>query len=109
VQARYERSLFVLEYLKIKGMKTKSGIMCGMGETEDEVIETLQDLRNVGVEIITLGQYMQPTPRHLAVAEYIHPDQFAKYKEIGLEMGFEYIESGPLVRSSYHAEQHLKK
>lgn len=109
VQARYERSLFVLEYLKIKGMKTKSGIMCGMGETEDEVIETLQDLRNVGVEIITLGQYMQPTPRHLAVAEYIHPDQFAKYKEIGQEMGFEYIESGPLVRSSYHAEQHLKK
>lgn len=109
VQARYERSLFVLEYLKIKGMKTKSGIMCGMGETEEELIETLQDLRNVGVEIITLGQYMQPTPRHLAVAEYVHPDQFAKYKEIGLEMGFEYIESGPLVRSSYHAEQHLKK
>lgn len=109
VQAQYERSIFVLEYLKLYGMKTKSGIMCGMGETEEEVIDTMRDLRNVGVEIITLGQYMQPTPRHLAVAEYIHPEQFAKYKEIGIEMGFEYIESGPLVRSSYHAEQHLKK
>lgn len=109
VQAKYERSMFVLKYLKENGMKTKSGIMCGMGETEEEVIQTLRDLRGVGVEIVTLGQYMQPTPRHLAVAEYVHPDQFAKYKEIGLDMGFEYIESGPLVRSSYHAEQHLKK
>ena len=109
IQAKYERSMFVLRYLKENGMKTKSGIMCGMGETEEEVIQTLRDLREVGVGIVTLGQYMQPTPRHLAVAEYVHPDQFAKYKEIGLEMGFEYIESGPLVRSSYHAEQHLKK
>lgn len=109
VQAKYERSMFVLKYLKDNGMKTKSGIMCGMGETEEEVIQTLRDLRGVGVEIVTLGQYMQPTPRHLAVAEYVHPDQFAKYKEIGLDMGFEYIESGPLVRSSYHAEQHIKK
>lgn len=109
VQAKYDRSMFVLKYLKENGMKTKSGIMCGMGETEEEVIQTLRDLRGVGVEIVTLGQYMQPTPRHLAVAEYVHPDQFAKYKEIGLDMGFEYIESGPLVRSSYHAEQHLKK
>jgi lipoic acid synthetase len=109
VQAKYERSMFVLRYLKENGMKTKSGIMCGMGETEEEVLQTLRDLREVGVEIVTLGQYMQPTPRHLAVAEYVHPDQFAKYKELGLEMGFEYIESGPLVRSSYHAEQHLKK
>lgn len=109
VQAKYERSMFVLKYLKENGMKTKSGIMCGMGETEEEVLQTLRDLREVGVEIVTLGQYMQPTPRHLAVAEYVHPDQFAKYKELGLEMGFEYIESGPLVRSSYHAEQHLKK
>ena len=108
VQAKYDRSLSVLEYLKEQGMKTKSGIMCGMGETEDEVIETMHDLRNVGVDIITLGQYMQPTARHLKVAEYVHPDQFAKYKAIGEDLGFEYIESGPLVRSSYHAEKHLK-
>ncbi len=108
VQAKYKRSLFVLEYLKDKGMKTKSGIMLGMGESEEEVLQTMKDLRSVGVEIITLGQYMQPTPRHLKVAEYIHPDQFAFYKQEGIKMGFEYIESGPLVRSSYHAEQHLK-
>jgi len=109
VQAKYERSMFVLEYLEKAGMKTKSGIMCGMGESEKEVIETLEDLRNVNVSIVTLGQYMQPTGRHLKVAEYVHPDTFAKYKEIGLKLGFEYIESGPLVRSSYHAEKHLKK
>jgi lipoic acid synthetase len=109
VQAKYERSLFVLEYLEKAGMKTKSGIMCGMGETEEEVIETLKDLRNSNVSIVTLGQYMQPTGRHLKVAEYVHPDTFKKYKEIGLELGFEYVESGPLVRSSYHAEKHLKK
>jgi lipoic acid synthetase len=107
VQAKYDRSLFVLEYLQSNGMKTKSGIMCGMGETEEEVFETMQDLRKVGVGIITLGQYMQPTGRHLAVAEYIHPDQFAKYKAIGEDLGFDYIESGPLVRSSYHAEKHI--
>lgn len=109
VQAKYERSMFVLEYLEKAGMKTKSGIMCGMGETEEEVIETLKDLRNSNVSIVTLGQYMQPTGRHLKVAEYVHPDIFKKYKEIGLELGFEYVESGPLVRSSYHAEKHLKK
>lgn len=109
VQAKYERSMFVLEYLEKAGMKTKSGIMCGMGESEKEVIETLEDLRNVNVSIVTLGQYMQPTGRHLKVEEYVHPDTFAKYKEIGLKLGFEYIESGPLVRSSYHAEKHLKK
>ncbi len=108
IQAKYWRSMEVLKYLKEKGMKTKSGIMCGMGETEEEVIQTLKDLREAGVEIVTLGQYMQPTPRHLKVAEYVHPDQFAKYKKIGEELGFEYIESGPLVRSSYHAEKHLK-
>jgi lipoic acid synthetase len=109
VQAKYERSMFVLEYLEKAGMKTKSGIMCGMGETEEEVIETLKDLRNSNVSIVTLGQYMQPTGRHLKVAEYVHPDTFKIYKEIGLELGFEYVESGPLVRSSYHAEKHLKK
>ena len=108
VQAKYERSMFVLRYLKDHGMKTKSGIMCGMGETEEEVIQTMKDLREAKVDILTLGQYMQPTPRHLKVAEFVHPDTFAKYKEIGDELGFEYIESGPLVRSSYHAEQHLK-
>ncbi|MFY0643829.1 MAG: lipoyl synthase [Bacteroidia bacterium] len=107
VQAKYERSMQVLRYLKDKGMKTKSGIMCGMGETQDEVIKTMEDLKEHGVDILTLGQYMQPTPRHLAVAEYVHPDVFAKYKSYGDYLGFDYIESGPLVRSSYHAEKHL--
>jgi lipoic acid synthetase len=107
IQAKYERSMDVLRYLKDQGMKTKSGIMCGMGETEEEVFQTLRDLRASGVDIVTLGQYMQPTSRHLKVAEYIHPDQFAKYKKFGEELGFSYIESGPLVRSSYHAEKHL--
>ena len=85
VQAKYERSLFVLAYLEEGGMKTKSGIMCGMGETEEEVIETLEDLRKANVSIVTLGQYMQPSSRHLKVAEYIHPDTFDRYKKIGLE------------------------
>lgn len=107
IQAKYDRSMFVLDYLKKNGMKTKSGIMCGMGESEDEILDTLYDLRKAGVEIVTLGQYMQPTPRHLKVAEYIHPDTFAMYKREGKRMGFSYIESGPLVRSSYHAEKHL--
>ncbi len=107
IQAKYDRSMFVLEYLKKNGMKTKSGIMCGMGESEDEILDTLHDLRNVGVDIVTLGQYMQPTPRHLKVVEYVHPDTFAMYKREGKRMGFSYIESGPLVRSSYHAEKHL--
>jgi lipoic acid synthetase len=88
-------------------MKTKSGIMCGMGETKEEIFQTLRDLRTSGVSIVTLGQYMQPTPRHLAVSEYIHPDTFLEYKNFGLEIGFTYVESGPLVRSSYHAERHL--
>ena len=107
VQAKYERSLMVLRYLKEKGMKTKSGIMLGMGETEDEVLSTLDDLRTSGVEILTMGQYMQPTPRHLAVAEYVTPEKFAFLKEAALKKGFTYVESGPLVRSSYHAEKHL--
>lgn len=107
VQAKYDRSLEVLRYLKEKGMKTKSGIMCGMGESEDEVLDTLHDLKNSGVDIVTLGQYMQPTPRHLKVVNYVHPDVFAMYKREGLKLGFGYIESGPLVRSSYHAEKHL--
>lgn len=107
IQAKYDRSLEALRLLKEGGMKTKSGVMLGLGETEEEVIETMQDLRNVGVDILTLGQYLQPTPKHLPVKEFITPEQFAKYKEIGLEMGFRFVESGPLVRSSYHAEKHL--
>ncbi len=96
IQAKYQRSLFVLKYLTDAGMKTKSGIMCGMGETKEEIYQTLRDLRASGVSIVTLGQYMQPTPRHLAVSEYVHPDTFLDYKNYGLELGFTYIESGPL-------------
>ncbi len=108
IQAKYDRSLEVLAYMKRQGQKrTKSGIMLGLGEREDEVIESLRDLRQADVDIITLGQYLQPTPKHLPVQEYVTPEQFEKYKEIGLEMGFKYVESGPLVRSSYHAEKHL--
>lgn len=107
IQAKYDRSLEVLFRLKKGGMRTKSGIMLGLGETEEEILETLEDLRSVNVDIVTLGQYLQPTPKHLPVAEFITPERFDKYKEIGLEMGFRYIESGPLVRSSYHAEKHL--
>ena len=107
IQAKYDRSLEVLKRLKEGGMKVKSGIMLGLGETEEEVIETLQDLQQVGCEIVTIGQYLQPTPKHLPVVEFVHPTQFAKYKQIGLEMGIGYVESGPLVRSSYHAEKHI--
>ncbi len=107
IQAKYERSLEALERLGKAGIKTKSGVMLGLGETEAEVIETMQDLHNVGVQIVTLGQYLQPTVKHLPVVDYIRPEQFAKYKEIGLAMGIRYVESGPLVRSSYHAEKHL--
>jgi lipoic acid synthetase len=108
VQAKYDRSLEVLRRLKEGGIeKTKSGIMVGLGEFKEEVLETMDDLLAQGVEILTIGQYMQPTKKHLAVKEFIHPDTFAEYKRIGLEKGFKYVESGPLVRSSYHAEKHL--
>jgi len=107
IQAKYDRSLEVLFRLKKGGMRTKSGVMLGLGETEDEVIETMQDLRSVGVDILTLGQYLQPTPKHLPVIEFIEPVQFEKYRILGLEMGFRFVESGPLVRSSYHEEKHL--
>ncbi len=107
IQAKYDRSLEVLFRLKKGGMRTKSGVMLGLGESEQEVIETMQDLRSVQVDILTLGQYLQPTPKHLPVAEFITPEKFAEYKELGLQMGFRYVESGPLVRSSYHAEKHL--
>ena len=107
IQAKYDRSLEVLFRLKKGGMRTKSGVMLGLGETEQEVLETMEDLRSVQVDILTLGQYLQPTPKHLPVAEFMTPEQFQKYREIGLEMGFRYVESGPLVRSSYHAERHI--
>jgi lipoic acid synthetase len=107
IQAKYDRSLEVLFRLKKGGMRTKSGVMLGLGENEQEVLETMQDLRSVQVDILTLGQYLQPTPKHLPVAEFIEPEQFAYYQKMGLEMGFRFVESGPLVRSSYHAEKHL--
>jgi lipoic acid synthetase len=107
IQAKYDRSLGVLKMLKDGGCKTKSGIMLGLGETEEELVESMDDLVNVGVEILTLGQYLQPTKKHLPVLEFVHPDKFARYKEIALKKGFRYVESGPLVRSSYRAEQHL--
>jgi lipoic acid synthetase len=107
VQAKYNRSLELLLRLKQGGMKTKSGIMMGLGETQEEVFETLEDLRSVKVDIVTLGQYLQPTSKHAPVEEFINPDQFEKYKEFGLKLGFRFVESGPLVRSSYHAEKHL--
>lgn len=107
VQAKYDRSLEALRLLKEGGCRTKSGVMLGLGETREEILETMDDLRNVGVDILTLGQYLQPTPKHLPVQEFIHPDFFAELKQIGLEKGFRYVESGPLVRSSYHAEKHL--
>jgi len=107
IQAKYERSLEVIKRLKDGGMRTKSGIMLGLGETEEEVIEAMQDLADAGCDILTMGQYLQPTPKHLPVAEFVKPEQFAKLKEIGLKLGLKYVESGPLVRSSYHAEKHL--
>jgi len=107
IQAKYDRSLEVLMRSKRAGLRTKSGIMLGLGETDQEVEESMDDLRSVGVDILTLGQYLQPTKEHLVVAEYIHPDRFARFKTIGMEKGFRYVESGPLVRSSYHAEKHL--
>lgn len=107
IQAKYDRSLEVLRRLKKAGMRTKSGVMLGLGETEQEVLETMDDLRAVNVDILTLGQYLQPTRKHLPVVDFVTPEKFAEYKEIGLEKGFRYVESGPLVRSSYHAERHL--
>ena len=108
IQAQYDRSLEVLAYLKESGqVRTKSGIMLGLGEKEDEVIETLQDLHKAKVDIVTIGQYLQPSKKHLPVHDFITPAQFDKYKAIGLDLGFKYVESGALVRSSYRAEKHL--
>jgi len=107
IQAKYNRSLEVLRRLKEGGMRTKSGIMLGLGETDEEVIEAMDDLRSVGVDVLTLGQYLQPTTKHIAVDKFITPKKFEEYKRIGLEKGFRFVESSPLVRSSYHAEKHL--
>ncbi len=109
IQAKYWRSMEVIKFLKEGGMRTKSGIMLGLGETKEEVIQTLADLKNAGCDVVTIGQYLQPTRKHLAVQRFVHPDEFAEYREIGLGMGIDYVESGPLVRSSYHSERHLGK
>ena len=107
IQAKYDRSLDVLRFLNEGGIKTKSGIMLGLGETEAEVVETMHDLREVGVSIMTIGQYLQPSKKHLSVLEFITPAQFDKYRDVGLSLGFQHVESSPLVRSSYHAEKHI--
>jgi lipoic acid synthetase len=106
-QAKYWRSLEEIQRIKAFGKRTKSGFMVGLGETKEDVIKILQDLKEHNCDVVTIGQYLQPTKMHLAVAEFVHPDIFEEYKNIGLEMGFDYVESGPLVRSSYHAERHL--
>lgn len=106
-QAKYDRSLEQIKLTKEVGKRTKSGIMLGVGETPDEVHEAMDHLVENGLDILTLGQYLQPTKMHLEVAEFIHPDQFEAYKEEGLKRGLKYVESGPLVRSSYHAERHV--
>lgn len=106
-KAKYDLSLKVLKYIADKGMVAKSGIMLGLGETEEEVFEVMDDLLAAGVTVMTIGQYLQPTQNHLPVAEYVTPEQFKKYEKVGLDKGFKYVESGPLVRSSYHAEKHI--
>lgn len=107
IQARYWRSMETLRMLKQGGMRTKSGLMLGLGETKEEVIQTMQDLRDSQVDVITLGQYLQPTKKHLPVHRFVHPDEFKELREIGYQMGYDYVESGPLVRSSYHSEKHV--
>ncbi len=106
-QARYERSLEQIKRTKEYGKRTKSGIMVGLGETRDEVLQIMDDLAGHGCDVLTIGQYLQPTKMHIEVAEFIHPETFAFFKEEGLSRGFDFVESGPLVRSSYHAERHL--
>ena len=109
IQAKYDRSLEALKYLKEQGVhRTKSGLMLGLGETEEEVIASMEDLRDAKVDIITLGQYLQPSKKHLPVADFITPEQFKKYEVLGKEMGFRHVESGALVRSSYKAHKHIQ-
>lgn len=107
IQAKYRRSLEVLKTLKQGGMRTKTGIMLGLGETKEEVIQSMEDLVAVGTDVLTLGQYLQPTKKHLPVQRFVHPDEFAELRDIGYKIGFDYVESGPLVRSSYHSEKHV--
>ena len=107
IQAKYWRSMETLRILKRGGMRTKSGIMLGLGEEKEEVIQTMNDLRDSHVDVITIGQYLQPTKKHLPVHRFVHPDEFAAFRQIGYELGFDYVESGPLVRSSYHSEKHV--
>lgn len=106
-QAKYERSLEQLGRIKAAGLRTKTGFMVGLGETPEEVNEILDDLKAVGVDVVTIGQYLQPTKMHLEVAEFVTPEQFKAYEEMGYAKGFNFVESGPLVRSSYHAERHI--
>lgn len=105
--ATYRRSLQVLQYISSKGIRTKSGIMLGLGETREEILQTMDDLRSVNCDIMTIGQYLQPTKSHFPVQDYIHPDVFEEYYAIGKKKGFQHIESAPMVRSSYHAEKHI--
>lgn len=107
IQAKYDRSMEVIKRIHDAGLKTKSGIMVGLGETEEEVYEAMDDLRKAGCDVLTVGQYLQPTPKHLPVLEFVHPDKFKRFEKAGLEKGFRFVESGPLVRSSYHAEKHV--
>ena len=107
IQAKYWRSMETLRILKQGGMRTKSGIMLGLGEAKEEVVQTMQDLRDSQVDVITIGQYLQPSKKHLQVQRFVHPDEFKELREIGYQMGFDYVESGPLVRSSYHSEKHV--
>jgi len=106
-RAKYDLSLDVLKYISEEGVVSKTGIMVGIGEKEEEVIQTMKDAYNVGVKVFTIGQYLQPSKEHLPVEEYVTPEQFAKYEKVGLQIGFKYVESGPMVRSSYHAERHI--
>ena len=106
-QAKYERSLEQILKTKERGLRTKSGVMLGLGETDDEVYEIMDDLANHGCDVLTLGQYLQPTKMHVAVEEFVTPEKFEHFKKVGLEKGIQYVESGALVRSSYHAEKHL--
>jgi lipoic acid synthetase len=106
-QAKYERSLEQIKRTKEYGKRTKSGVMVGLGESKADMLKIMDDLANHGCDVLTIGQYLQPTKMHIEVAEFVHPDTFAMYKEEGIKRGFSFVESGPLVRSSYHAERHL--
>jgi lipoic acid synthetase len=109
VQARYERSRSVLQHAKARGFTTKTGIMLGLGEREDEIEKTLRDIAADKTDILTIGQYLQPTPQHWKIARWVHPDEFLRWKEFGLSIGIGVVESGPMVRSSYHADEQSKK